>query len=97
MKTIQNIVLGFITVIIVAGCDSSPKTEAQKHRSTEAQKREIAQFACAEIKETRNFESARRVKLVNDARKEIGKGPYTFGDALIKLKVFNGDCESLIY
>tara|TARA_B100001093_G_C26553391_1_gene895464 strand:+ start:531 stop:812 length:282 start_codon:yes stop_codon:yes gene_type:complete len=53
----------------------------------------IAKKACAEAEATRRFESARRVKLINDARSEIGKGIYPMNpDPWIEY----GDCLSTI-
>ena len=51
---------------------------------------------CAEIKETRGFEAATRVRRVNEFRYEFDLPPYIKGDDYIKLAISHGVCEELV-
>ena len=42
---------------------------------SQQEKERIAEIACAEIMATRNFEEARRVRIINEARLEVGLDP----------------------
>jgi len=42
---------------------------------SQQEKERIAEMACAEIMATRNFEEARRIKIINEARQEVGLDP----------------------
>ena len=57
----------FILVLILPAIGCSPSYE---------EKRNIAKEACAEIMATRGFESARRIKVLNEARKKTGLEPW---------------------
>lgn len=61
-----------------------------------SEKKRIAQVACAEIIETRNMDSAIRVRIVNDAREKMGLAPYLEGDDEIRISVMNSKCEDLV-
>jgi|TARA_Y100000768_G_scaffold335165_1_gene276235 hypothetical protein len=79
---------GLINIIIIStllsGCDLFMSDDTKIN---------IAEKACAEAEATRRFESARRVKLINDARSKIGKGIYPMNpDPWIEY----GDCLSTI-
>ena len=56
-----------MVVFILAGCGKFMSDE---------EKINIAKRACNEAEATRKFESARRVKLIDDARAKLGKGPH---------------------
>jgi hypothetical protein len=75
----------FIFSIILSGCGSSSMSDEEKIN--------IAERACAEASATRNFETARRVKLINDARAKLGKGVYPFDPDFM---IVYGNCLSII-
>lgn len=60
---------------------------------SDEEKINIAKRACAEASATRKFESARRVKLINDARAELGKGVYPLDPDFM---IVYGNCLSII-
>ena len=57
----------------------------------------MAEATCAEIAETREFESARRVRLINEARERFGAAPMLRGNEIIKTAFSHGLCEELIH
>lgn len=63
-------------------------------KMSDEEKINIAQRACDEAEVTREYEKARRVALINDARAELGKDVYGFTgiDFMIRM----GRCTSLI-
>jgi len=63
---------------------------------TDAEKERIAQVTCAIIAETRNMDAAQRVERVNDAREELGLGPFLDGDDEIIQAIRYGVCELLV-
>ena len=71
--------------IILSACDSSFMSDEEKIN--------IAERACAEALATRKFESARRVKLINDARATLGKGVYPLDPDFM---IIYGNCLSII-
>ena len=56
----------------------------------------IAAVACSVMGETRNMDSAVRVREMNAARVEIGEQPFLDGDEAIKEAFEYGLCESLV-
>jgi hypothetical protein len=56
----------------------------------------VAAVTCAVIRETRQMDSAIRVREVNNARESIGALPYTLGDEIIVDAVKYGLCEDLV-
>ena len=75
----------FIFSIILSGCGSSSMSDVEKIN--------IAERACAEALATRKIESARRVKLINDARAKLGKGVYRLDPDFM---IVYGNCLTLI-
>ncbi|URQ63158.1 hypothetical protein M9B40_05385 [SAR86 cluster bacterium] len=61
---------------------------------SDEEKINIAERACAEAKATRQFESARRVRLINDARAKLGKGVYPLSSP--DFMIIYGNCLSII-
>ena len=53
-----------VGALLLVGCGPSQQ-----------EKERIAEMACAEIMATRNFEEARRIKILNEARLEVGLEP----------------------
>ena len=53
-----------VGALLLVGCGPSQQ-----------EKERIAEMACAEIMATRNFEEARRIKILNEARLEVGLDP----------------------
>jgi hypothetical protein len=56
----------------------------------------VAAVTCAVIRETRQMDSAIRVREVNNARESIGALPYTLGDEIIVDAVKYGLCKDLV-
>ena len=77
-------ILSLLSILLV-GCGMS-----------EEERQNIAAVTCSIIGETRNFESARRVALVNESRSRLGEPPFLDGDDLIKLSVEYGGCPELV-
>lgn len=63
---------------------------------SEKERDRVAAVTCAEIAETRNFESARRVRLINDAREKLGAKPMLRGDVTIVIADLYGICDALV-
>ena len=59
------------------------------------EKENIAEMACAEIMATRNFESARRVRIINEARQEVGLDPV-FSSSLFESSIRLGGKSACI-
>ena len=72
--------------IMLSSCGSSFMSDEEKIN--------IAERACAEAKATRNFETARRVKLINDARAKLGKGVYPLSSP--DFMIIYGNCLNII-
>ena len=76
--------------LLLVGCGPSQK-----------EKERVAQVACSEIMATRNFEEARRIKIINEARLEVGLDPIGFlnpiyGTALFETNIRLGGKSSCI-
>jgi hypothetical protein len=71
--------------LLLTGCGPNKK-EVQR----------IAAVACAQIEASREFESAMRVGLINEAREKIGGEPFLSGDQEIKSAVSYGLCIELV-
>lgn len=56
----------------------------------------VAAVTCSVMGETRNMDSAVRIKEMNAARVDIGEDPFLDGDAAIKEAFKYGLCESLV-
>jgi hypothetical protein len=63
---------------------------------SEKERSRIAAVTCAEIEATRNFESAKRVKLINEARGKLDAEPMLRGDTTIRSAVNYDICETLV-
>ena len=61
---------------------------------SQEEKREIAKMACTEIMATRNFEEARRIKILNEARLEVGL--KSTGSSLFEASIRLGGFSSCI-
>ena len=59
------------------------------------QQKWIIQAACSEMMATRKFESARRVKVLNEARMKLNIGPYPLSHEFIDHALEFGGCERL--
>ena len=79
--------LAFITALIVSisGCGMSNE-----------EKERTAQVTCSIMGETAVRDAAIRVEKVNEARKEIGEGPYLSGDEVIADSLRYGLCPELV-
>ena len=64
---------------------------------SDSEKNRIAKVTCAEIKETRNMDSAPRVRLMNEAREKLKLEPFLEGDEEIVRSVKWGTCELLVH
>jgi hypothetical protein len=60
------------------------------------EKNRVSAVTCSIIKETKNFQSSDRVKLVNDAREQIKSPPFLEGDEMIQRSIQFNTCELLI-
>jgi hypothetical protein len=81
----STVVLSLLSILLV-GCGLS-----------DAEKERIAKVTCAEIKETKNMDSAPRVRLMNEAREKLKLEPYLEGDEEIVRSVKFGTCELLVH
>jgi hypothetical protein len=63
---------------------------------SESDKKRTAAVTCAQVEETRYFESEKRVRLINEARDEIGAEPFLAGDQAIQTAVYLGLCPELV-
>ena len=70
--------------LLLVGCGPSQK-----------EKENIAEMACAEIMATRNFEEARRIKILNEARLEVGLDPI-YSSSLFETNIRLGGRSSCI-
>jgi hypothetical protein len=71
--------------LILIGCGMSDE-----------EKQSIAAVTCSVMGETRNMDSAVRVREINNARKELGEPVYLGGDDGIQKSFEYGLCESLV-
>ena len=76
-----------VILIFLTGCGPSQK-----------EKMRIAETACATIFETRKFESAKRIEVLNKAREEVGDydGPYPLSDDYLWTSLTLGGKQSCI-
>ena len=81
----KNIILFTPILIILVGCGPSPE-----------EKQEIATVTCNFILETRNMDSAIRLKAINEARDQIGEDKFLGSDDDIKESVQFNLCEELV-
>ena len=71
--------------LLLVGCGPSQK-----------EKEQIAEIACAEIMATRNFEEARRIKILNEARVEVGLDPIIYFSSMFEASIRLGGMSSCI-
>ncbi len=76
-----------MVVFILAGCGKLMSDE---------EKINIAKRACKVAEATRQFESAKRVQLIDDAREKLGKGPWHGDSQGLDFMISYGSCLSLI-
>lgn len=77
--------VGLGVILFLAGCGVS-----------DDDKQRVAALTCSIMGETRNMDSAVRVKEINAAREKIGEEPFLGGDEVIKESFENGLCETLV-
>ena len=58
--------------------------------------KDVAAVTCSIMGETRNMDSAVRIREMNAAREKIGGEPYLGGDERIKTSISIGGCEYLV-
>ena len=75
----------FTTVLLLAGCGMS-----------ESERSDLAKVTCSVMGESRNMDSAFRVKEMNAAREKLGGEVYLKGDSVIKESLEYGLCEELV-
>ena len=101
----MRITIMFFFLLGLAACDQSSTTSGSLSSVEQgvsgpvlenSGNTRVAQVACAELRETRVFQSLERVRIVNEAREKIGGEPYLEGDDLIVSEVESGECERLI-
>ena len=63
---------------------------------SDEEKANVAAVTCSVMGETRNMDSAIRVREINTAREKIGEAPYLDGDEGIKQSFEFGLCEELV-
>lgn len=63
---------------------------------TEEERNNIVRMACSEAEATRIFESARRVRLVNEARLELDIDVYPFPSYYLDFQLMKGKCSDTI-
>ena len=71
--------------IFLFGCGMSSEEKAN-----------VAAVTCSVMGETRNMDSALRVREINEAREKIGEAPFLGGDSQIKESFEWGLCEELV-
>ena len=90
--------VAFILLIAVGNRDYQEKQQKQREQEIKLslqQQKWTIEAACSEMMATRKFESARRVKVLNEARMKLNKGPYSMSHEFIDHALTFGDCESL--
>ena len=63
---------------------------------SQGEKETIASVTCSIMSETRNMDSAVRIREMNNAREKIGGEPFLGGDAAIKESFQSGLCQELV-
>jgi len=81
----KNYFFAFTTVLLLAGCGMS-----------ESERSDLAKVTCSVMGESRNMDSAFRVKEMNAAREKLGGEVYLKGDSVIKESLEYGLCEELV-
>lgn len=76
---------GFVALLLVAGCGMS-----------ESERINLAKVTCSVMGESRNMDSAFRVKEINAAREKLGGEVYLRGDSGIKESLEHGLCVELV-
>ena len=84
MKTLIAI-MGSTALILLSGCGPTPK-----------EKEEIASITCNIMGNTRNMDSAVRIREINAAREKIGEEPFLSSDKKIKKAFEAGLCQELV-
>jgi len=80
----KKLILISALLFTIVGCGPSQK-----------EKENIAEMACAEIMATRNFEEARRIRILNEARLEVGLDPFP-SSSLFEINIRLGGKSSCI-
>ena len=78
----KKIIFPILLLSILTGCGPSKK-----------ERENIAKAACSEIMATRKFEEARRIRILNDALKELGEDPY-YSSSLFETRLALGGTSS---
>ena len=84
MKTLIAI-MGSTALVLLSGCGPTPK-----------EKEEIASITCNIMGNTRNMDSAVRIREINAAREKIGEEPFLSSDKKIKKAFEAGLCQELV-
>ena len=77
--------MGSTALILLSGCGPTPK-----------EKEEIASITCNIMGNTRNMDSAVRIREINAAREKIGEEPFLSSDKKIKKAFEAGLCQELV-
>lgn len=86
----------FCLVSLLVGCGMSESEKQQIIADEEKRVNGVAAVTCSIMGETRNMDSAVRVREINSARTEIGEEPYLGGDEGIKEAIKYGLCQKLV-
>ena len=84
MKTLK-VMMASATLVLLSGCGPTPK-----------EKEEIASITCNIMGNTRNMDSAVRIREINAAREKIGEEPFLSSDKKIKKAFEAGLCQELV-
>jgi type II secretion system protein G len=81
----MNKTLIILSLVLLASCGPTPK-----------EKEEIASITCNIMGNTRNMDSAVRIREINAAREKIGEEPFLSSDKKIKKAFEAGLCQELV-